>query len=153
MNLFVGGDSAPLKVKLVSSTTLFLWISVNLTCSKCRPQPRIKFYLEIQAGTSDVSVWLPSNFKGQIHYSGKASFSAGFTNSIMRNARLNEGDYVEDYAEDVLVVVTCGRITFRMWDVHANAPENTHKEAFKRMFGCMRRAPETTVDWDFLLED
>jgi hypothetical protein len=40
-----------------------------------------------------------------------------------------------------------------MWDVNACAPENTQKETLKRMFGCKHRAPETTIDWDFLLAD
>ncbi|RDB24089.1 hypothetical protein Hypma_008704 [Hypsizygus marmoreus] len=135
MSMFIGSDTAPVKVKI------------------CRHQPRSKFYLEIQAGTSDVTVWLPSDFKGQIHHSGKAEFSAGFINRIMQNARLNEPDYEEFYTEDDVVVCTRGRITFRMWDIQTRAPENSQMEVLKRMFGCTRKAPETAIDWDFLLED
>lgn len=72
---------------------------------------------------------------------------------MIQNARLNEPDYEEVYTEDDVVVSTRGRITFRMWDVQTRAPENTQKETLKRLFGCTRKAPETVIDWDFLLED
>jgi hypothetical protein len=70
----------------------------------------------------------------------------------MQNVKINEPIVDEDLNQDDVVVVTNGRICFRMWDVQASAPENTHKEALKRVFCCNRRAPETSVDWDFLLE-
>jgi len=135
MSMFIGNESAPIKVKI------------------CRHYSRSRFYLEVQAGTSDVTIWLPSDFMGQIHHTGKACFSAGFTNRIMQNARLNEPEYDETYDEDDVVVCTQGRITFRMWDIQTQAPECTQREALKRMFGCTRKAPETAIDWDFLLED
>lgn len=99
---------------------------------------------------SDVTVWLPSDFKGRIQYSGRANFSSGFINRVMQNVYFSDGNA---YDEDSVVVVTNGNITFRMWDVERCAPENSHKETLKRMFGCARKAPETTIDWDFLLED
>ncbi|KAF8061596.1 hypothetical protein FPV67DRAFT_1452513 [Lyophyllum atratum] len=135
MSMFIGSDNAPIKVKV------------------CRLYPRSRFYLEVQAGTSDITVWLPSDFKGQIHHTGKACFSAGFTNRILQNARLNEPEYEDMSDEDDVVVATKGRVTFRMWDIQTQAPENTQREALKRMFGCARKAPETAIDWDFLLED
>ncbi|KAG5728299.1 hypothetical protein E4T56_gene19220 [Termitomyces sp. T112] len=135
MGMFIGSNSAPIKVKV------------------CRQYPRTRFYLEIQAGTSDVTVWLPSDFRGQIHHVGKARFSAGFINRILQNSRVNEPECDEECDEDDVVVCTHGRITFRMWDIQTSAPENTHKETLKRMFGCTRKAPETAIDWDFLLED
>ena len=42
---------------------------------------------------ADVTIWLPSDFKGRIHRSSrcrKVSFSAGFTNRILRNACLTQ---------------------------------------------------------------
>jgi len=57
------------------------------------------------------------------------------------------------WAGDEVIVHTNGSVTFRMWDVRTCAPENPRKEALKRMFGCSKRAPETAIDWDFLLED
>ncbi|KAF5386562.1 hypothetical protein D9615_001905 [Tricholomella constricta] len=135
MSMFIGSDTAPIKVKV------------------CRHYPRSRFYLEIQGGTSDVTVWLPSDFKGQIHHSAKATYSAGFVNRIMQHVRINEPEYDEVHDEDDVVVCTRGRITFRMWDIQTHAPENTQREALKRMFGCTRKAPETAIDWDFLLED
>lgn len=135
LNMFVGCDAEPAKVKV------------------CRNQPRVKFHLEIQAGTSDVTVWLPSDFRGQIHHSGRALFSAGFTNHIMRNASINEQDLSEDYAEDCVVVITLGRITFRMWDTLARAPENGPRETLKRLFTSRRKVTDNTMNWDFLLED
>jgi len=135
LSMFIANDSAPIKAKV------------------CRHYHGSKFYLEIRASTSDVTVWLPSDFKGQIHHTGRASFTAGFTNRILRNARINGADHCELPDEDDVVVRTRGHITFRMWDIQTHAPENTQKEALKRIFSCVRRAPETTIDWDFLLED
>ncbi|KAG6868283.1 hypothetical protein C0993_005568 [Termitomyces sp. T159_Od127] len=135
MGLFIANDSAPIKVKV------------------CRQYPRSRFYLEIQAGTSDVTVWLPSDFRGQIHHTGQARFSAGFVNRILQNSHVNEPRFDEMCDEDGVVVCTHGRITFRMWDIQTSAPENTHKETLKRLFGLTRKVPETAIDWDFLLED
>jgi len=135
MNMFVGGETAPIRARI------------------CRYNARSKFYLEIQGGASDVTVWLPSDFKGHIHHSGKATFSAGFVNRILRQVRLNESDSGEDFSEDDVVVCTRGRITFRMWDIQTGSPENGQMEALKRMFGCTKKAPETSINWDFLLED
>jgi len=46
-------------------------------------------------------------------------------------------------------------VTFRMWDVRTCAPEKPQKELLKRMFSSCRskKAPETAINWDFLLED
>jgi len=136
MSMFVATDSAPIKLKV------------------CRSFPS-NFYLEILAEASDVTVWLPSDFKGQIHHSGKATFSAGFINRVLRNVRLNEPKVREICNEDSVVVVTRGDVTFRMWDVQTSSPENTRKESLMRLFGCSRKTPEhdTAIDWDFLLKD
>jgi hypothetical protein len=135
ISMFIDAHNSPVKAKV------------------CRHNPRQKFYLEIRAESSDVTVWLPSDFKGQIHYPCKPHFSAGFTNRIMRNARLNEPNYKENHTEDDVFVYTRGTVTFRMWDIQTCSPENPKKEAFKRIFCCANKAPETTMDWDFLLED
>lgn len=121
---------------------------------QCRSFPS-KFYLEVLAENSDVTVWLPSDFKGQIHHPGKATFSSGFTKRILRNVRLNEPGSHEDIDEDNVVVVTRGHVTFRMWDVQTSTPENTRKDLLSNLFGCSRKAPEheTAIDWDFLLKD
>jgi len=136
MSMFVANDRAPIKLKV------------------CRSFPS-KCYLEVLAETSDVTVWLPSDFKGQIHHSGKATFSAGFINRILRNVRINEPDAYDMYNEDNVVIVTRGRVTFRMWDVQTSRPENTRKELLSRLFGCTRKAPEheIAIDWDFLIKD
>ncbi|EPQ58559.1 hypothetical protein GLOTRDRAFT_137243 [Gloeophyllum trabeum ATCC 11539] len=143
MSMYIGSDSGPIKVKV------------------CRPPSRTPFQLEIQSDVSDVTVWLPSDFRGRIqHSAAKVTFSAGFTNRIMQHARINEPldePYPLTYSsldiEDEVVVSTAGNVTFRMWDVQTCAPENRSKECWKRMFGCAKKAPETTIDWDFLLED
>jgi hypothetical protein len=82
------------------------------------------------------------------------SFSSGFTNRILPHARINEEIALDDLggAEDE-VLVCARRVSLRMWDVAAGAPESRHKETWRRMFGCGKRAPETTIDWDFLLND
>ncbi|EAU88095.1 hypothetical protein CC1G_11518 [Coprinopsis cinerea okayama7 len=134
MSMFIGGEREPIKLKVCRTVS-----------------SRSRFYLEIQADASDVTVWLPSDFKGQIHYGGKASFSAGFVNRIMRNVRFNEP--VEKIEQDGVVVVTRGHVTFRMWDMETGAPENGTKEQLKRFFGCTRKAPTNAIDWDFLVRD
>ncbi|KAJ3564118.1 hypothetical protein NP233_g8504 [Leucocoprinus birnbaumii] len=119
----------------------------------CRNLPLSKFHLEVFCDTSDVTIWIPSDFKGRIFHTGKATFSAGFVNKIMRNARINEPFAEPHPNEDDVFVHTKGHITFRMWDVGIRAPENAPKESLKRLFGCARRAPETAINWDFLIED
>lgn len=102
---------------------------------------------------SDVTLWVPSDFKGHIHHTGKAAFSPGFVNRIMRNVRLNEEVYGDEGNVDEVVVCTHGRVEFRMWDINTGAPESLGKETWKRMFRCGKKSPETAIDWDFLLDD
>jgi len=135
MSMFLASDTAPIRAKV------------------CRQYPRSNFYLEVQGSTSDVTLWLPSDFKGHIHYTGKAAFSPGFVNRIMQNVHLNQDIYDDEGNRDGVVVCTDGRVEFRMWDIHTGAPESLGKETWKRMFGCSKRTPETTIDWDFLLDD
>ncbi|KAG6332412.1 hypothetical protein ID866_6672 [Astraeus odoratus] len=134
LRVFVGGEAAPVKLKM------------------CRPVPRCKFYLEVQATTSDVTIWLPSDFRGHIRHSGRASFSAGFVNRILANVRFNEEMY-DKWTGDEVFVHTQGTVTFRMWDTHTNAPEKVHKETLKRIFSCSKKTSETYINWDFLLDD
>ncbi|KAJ6488507.1 hypothetical protein C8R47DRAFT_1215751 [Mycena vitilis] len=136
LSMFVGNESHPMKLKV------------------CRSYCRAKFEMEVRASTSDITIWLPSDFKGVVHCPKSATFSAGFINRIMGNVRLNERDTEHSYDEDEVIVSTRGHVTFRMWDVQTSTPENSQKETFKRLFCCGRKAPETTShDWDFLLED
>jgi len=156
MSMFVANDHQPIKLKVVRSNLICEILSHPNrypSTKQCRNFPRSKFYLEVQAESSDVTIWLPSDFKGHIHHTGKPRFSAGFVNRILANVHLNESDVDEFCGEDDVVVVTRGRITFRMWDVQTCRPENPHKESLRRIFGCSRKAPETTIDWDFLLKD
>ncbi|KAJ8522653.1 hypothetical protein ONZ45_g771 [Pleurotus djamor] len=134
MSMMISSEDGPCRVKV------------------CRPIHRSKFYLDIESENSDVTVWLPSDFRGRITHSGRATYSAGFVNRIMKNVRLNEGSY-SDAADDQdeVVVVTRGTIAFRMWDVQTRAPENARKETLRRLFGC-KKSPETAIDWDFLLD-
>ncbi|KAG7086503.1 hypothetical protein E1B28_002456 [Marasmius oreades] len=133
MNMFVGCDDAPVKLKL------------------CRNVPCSRFFLEVRSRKSDVTIWLPSDFRGRIQHTGKATFSAGFVNRVMQNVRFN-GVVHQDKNEDLVVVETQGHVTFRMWDVQTGSPECLQKETLKRFFGCSKKAPETTIDWDFLLD-
>ncbi|KAI0781381.1 hypothetical protein BD413DRAFT_600746 [Trametes elegans] len=63
-------------------------------CRKFTPTRTTNFRLDVHASSAaDVTIWLPSDFKGRIHRSAackKAAFSAGFTNRIMRNAALTQ---------------------------------------------------------------
>lgn len=87
-----------------------------------------------------MTVWLPSDFKGRIHHSGRATYSAGFINRILKNVLLNR-DQDEDVVDDHVVVYTRGTISFRMWDAVTCKPENLQKETIKRIFGCGRKKP------------
>ncbi|KAH9915804.1 uncharacterized protein BXZ73DRAFT_92579 [Epithele typhae] len=183
LSMYVGTESAaPIKVKV---------------CRRFMPTRTMKFKLEVHSTSgSDVTIWLPSDFRGHIHRSTsckKIIFSAGFTNRIMANVCVTQSRRpsvvsVADSApyrfseifvssdaekpvppsaspalaraaveEDEVVVETAGTVTFRMWDIHAGAPEARAKEACKRVFGlgwCSKPSPEVALDqWDFLLED
>ena len=139
----------------------------TLQCRSFMPSRQTKFRLEVHSTSSaDVTVWLPSDFKGHIHRSSscrKVSFSAGFTNRIMRNVCLTQSRrpsvvsiasavprysdiYISDVdpyqmekfggsEEDEVIVHTSGSVTFRMWDIHRGEPEARCKEVCKRMFG------------------
>ncbi|EGN96255.1 hypothetical protein SERLA73DRAFT_185903 [Serpula lacrymans var. lacrymans S7.3] len=134
LSMSISGGNAPIKLKV------------------CRTVPRARFYLEVHASYSNVTIWVPSDFNGHIRHTGKASFSAGFVNRMLGNVHLNEEMY-EEWGGDEIVVGTAGTVTFRMWDTHTGAPENAKKETWKRMFGCTKKAPETAINWDFLLDD
>jgi hypothetical protein len=135
MSMFVASETTHMKLKI------------------CRSAASSRFYLELRALSSDITVWLPSDFKGRIHHTGRANFSAGFVNKIMGNVTFNDDFFCDPSTDDVVAVSTSGDVTFRMWDVRTCSPEVPHKEAMRRIFGCGRRAPETTINWDFLLED
>jgi hypothetical protein len=153
MTMFLGSETAPIRAKIVSSLAPIISLIPQSRLLQCRQYPRSNFYLEVQGNTSDVTVWLPSDFKGHIHHTGKAAFSPGFVNRIMRNVHLNEEVYGNERKGDDVVVCTDGRVEFRMWDIHTGAPERLGKETWKRLFGCGKKAPETSIDWDFLLDD
>ncbi|PSR81925.1 hypothetical protein PHLCEN_2v6220 [Hermanssonia centrifuga] len=101
--MFVGSESAePIKVKVVSSlsTSFRKSESKELTrqslaqCRNYTTARSTKFHLEVHSSSSaDITVWLPSDFKGHIHRSShcrRVGFSAGFTNRIMRNVHLTQ---------------------------------------------------------------
>ena len=68
---------------------------------------------------------------------------------MIANVRFNEAD--EKWTGDEVVVHTEGMVTFRMWDVHTNAPENMRIENLKRLFHRSRKTSH--INWDFLLDD
>ncbi|KAH9857612.1 hypothetical protein C2E23DRAFT_865410 [Lenzites betulinus] len=63
-------------------------------CRKFTPTRPTNFKLDVHSASgADVTIWLPSDFKGHIHRSSackKVVFSAGFTNRIMRNVCLTQ---------------------------------------------------------------
>lgn len=72
----------------------------------------------------------------------------------MENVCCDE-DPCDQWDADEVVIQTAGAVTFRMWDIHTNAPENPRMEMLKRMFRCSKK-PEGMrrgINWDFLLED
>lgn len=74
---------------------------------------------------------------------------------MMANVRVNEAMSMDDnWDSDEVWVDTRGLVTFRMWDVHTNAPESQPKETLKRIFcSTSKKLPERNITWDFLLED
>ncbi|KAI0350196.1 hypothetical protein OH77DRAFT_1413478 [Trametes cingulata] len=80
LSMYVGSEcGASIKVKV---------------CRKFTATRPTSFKLEVHSASgADVTIWLPSDFKGRIHRSSsckKVSFSAGFTNRIMRNVCLTQ---------------------------------------------------------------
>jgi len=151
--MFVSNETSPIKLKVVSAHLLTRCImSEHL---QCRSVPRCKFFLDVRTTTSNVTVWLPSDFRGHIRCSGTPSFSAGFVNRMMANVRVNEAMSMDDnWDSDEVWVDTRGLVTFRMWDLHTNAPESQPKETLKRIFSSTsKKLPERNINWDFLLED
>lgn len=177
MTMCVAGQSEPIKVKVVSFipptrdpvfglraqfdsilTPIFVF-------AQCRTFPTTKFYLEVLSVDGDVTIWIPSDFKGHIHHPGKATLSPGFINKVLRNARINKPEshhekqsysqqaFTPHPSDDEIVVVTRGQITFRIWDVENHRPENVHKESLKRIFGSSKKATEAAIDWDSLLRN
>jgi len=71
---------------------------------------------------------------------------------MIANVRFNE-ETDEKWTGDEVIVHTEGMVTFRMWDVHTNAPENVRMENLKRIFHCSRKTSEKHINWDFLLDD
>ncbi|KAI0345205.1 hypothetical protein BDW22DRAFT_1354104 [Trametopsis cervina] len=80
LGMYVGNDSSePIRVKVCR----------NFTTARST-----KFHLEVRsAANADITVWLPSDFRGHIHRSSqckRVSFSAGFTNRIMQHVQLTQ---------------------------------------------------------------
>ncbi len=146
----------------------------KLTSSLLSPQARHclnrPFNLQVVAGTSDVTLWIPSNFKGFITYVAgdkgrkSASFSPAFVDCIVPHACINR-PVPKAWAGDRVAVQTTGSVTFRVWDVFAKAPEKT--DVWRKVFGSSggatvmgdnRRASTQSqkdegMNWDFLIED
>ncbi|KAH8102935.1 hypothetical protein BXZ70DRAFT_760510 [Cristinia sonorae] len=80
LSMYVGNDSNDaIKVKV---------------CRNFTPARSTRFHLEVvSSSNADITVWLPSDFKGHIHRSAtckKVGFSAGFTNKIMQNVYVTQ---------------------------------------------------------------
>lgn len=159
MNMYVASEEGDLRVKV------------------CRPfsSHRCAFYLEAFSSTSDVTVWLPSDFQGRINiYSTSSSsstsslstsrsklvLSPGFSNKIMRNVQLFldsepfQGSHgSETDGLDGVDIRTGGNVSLKMWDVKTCAPEVKSRETLKRIFCSRTKKPVKGVNWDFLLDD
>ncbi|KAI5119093.1 hypothetical protein M0805_004864 [Coniferiporia weirii] len=147
--MFLSSETGPIRVKV------------------CRHALNRSFHLAISGGaSSDVVVWVPSNFAGFITCAGAhASFSAAFVERVLPNAHVNR-TVPRAWAGDQIEIATGGLVVFRVWDVFARAPEpeSTQKRAgdvWRRVFkiaaserSARSRALSTsTWNWDFLIED
>ena len=131
---------------------------------------RCAFYLQVtSASSSDVTVWLPSDFDGTICLQSKAgsghrprlSMSPGFSNHILKNAKL----YLDDQTSgsearagatdsfDLVNITTSRTVHLKMWDVRTCAPEVKSRETFVKLFGLTKKKTTNHHNWDFLLED
>ncbi|KDQ59595.1 hypothetical protein JAAARDRAFT_626254 [Jaapia argillacea MUCL 33604] len=136
----------------------------DLKVKICRQfSSRTPFHLTVHAPSSksDVTLYLPSDFKGRIVLSSSTStspspptLSAGFTNHILRNAIIHsrsttspphpdfnfqpESDcyHSKGYDDEVRVELNGGgNVKLRMWDVTTGEVEKKGKEVWKKMFG------------------
>lgn len=138
----------------------------------CRPMTshRCAFNLQVvSSSSSDVTIWLPSDFDGTIYLQSKSgsgsrpklSISPGFSNHILKNAKLwldsqrfgNESGVGCTDGSDLVDITTSGTIHLKMWDVRTSAPEVKSKETFAKFFGLTKKKPTNHLNWDFLLED
>jgi hypothetical protein len=119
-----------------------------LQCRHCLNRP---FNLQILGTTSDVTVYVPSNFQGFISYANTSSpstfqttttttttksstsnppsirSSPTFTDLVLPNAHVNM-PVPRTWQGDQITVATGGRITFRVWDVFEKRAEVVGRE-------------------------
>ncbi|THH10006.1 hypothetical protein EW145_g1627 [Phellinidium pouzarii] len=132
----------------------------------CRHALNRSFHLAVSGRTSDITVWVPSNFSGFITCAGaRASFSAAFVDRVLVNAQVNR-TVPRAWTGDEINIATGGNVVFRVWDVFARAPESecaqkragdVWRRVFKGVVG-EKGVNNCTVDtlawnWDFLIED
>lgn len=130
---------------------------------------RCAFYLQVASTSSDVTVWLPSDFDGTIYLQSKDGsghrprliISPGFSNHILKNSNLyldgqrsggETGAGATD-GPDLVDITTSGTVHLKMWDVWTCAPEVKSRETFVKLFGLTKKKPTNHLNWDFLLED
>jgi len=116
----------------------------------------MKFCLEVQASTSDVTIWVPSDFAGEIHHSSKqVSYSPSFVSRVGPNTKVNAGrpyGHFTQIPEDYIVVRSRGNITFRVFDIATGTAERPQPTLLKRLIGRGRKS-SSAMDWDFLVQD
>jgi len=142
--MFLSSESGPISARV---------------CRHCLNRP---FLLEVvSGGASDVTVWVPSNFKGFITYTGasRVAYSPGFAAYVLPNASVNSG-VPKSWVGDELLIQTGGNVSLRVWDVFSKTAEVQKKDVWKKVFGGserralqMQQPPSAALNWDFLLED
>src|ERR1700753_1772314 len=94
---------------------------------------RCAFYLQVATSSSDVTVWLPSDFDGTIYLQSKTGsesrprlcISPGFSNHILKNAKMyldgqpcgSKSGVNSADGFDLVDISTSGTIHLKMWDV------------------------------------
>lgn len=151
---------------------MFVASEGDIKAKVCRPMTshRCAFYLQaVTASSSDVTIWLPSDFDGTIYLQSKPGsgsrprlcISPGFSNHILKNARLyldgqisgGESGVHSTDGFDLVDITTSGTVHLKMWDVRTSAPEVKSRETFVKFFGLTKKKPTNYLNWDFLLED
>ena len=116
-----------------------------MQCRRFNPTRTTKFKLEVHsASNSDITIWLPSDFKGRIHRSSackKVTFSAGFTNRILRNVCLTQ-------SRRPSVVSTSDHTAYRFSEIYVSdgrSPADSEKKFFASGYGTFGGADEDEV--------
>jgi len=146
----------------------------DLQITVTRVAQHVAFRLQVDARSSDIAVWLPSDFHGAVFCNGKVTGSPAFYRHVLPNIRFNETFVIHEQGEvplgrDFVSIQTSGNVMFRVWDVRTGKAERTTTSAVQggcdvlyvfrkvgEVFGCIGNKHEryyNEKDWDWLVDN